>query len=601
MTNGTLLNAWEAFENSGTQHTSLCQTALFHYTLPGLGGHKPTKRRLGSKEITAALKTLASIPISSDIGDHLREAQKQTFDLLKTPKKRQRQLRYYINQFIDWCTKNQFFPSSIKAPEEKPLYTFYPNKVSYVKTTNRTKNNKFAFSFDVADYAAEPLQPEQIEQCIQRISAELTSFKKYQIQQTRVREATTNKNEKHLKQILGWLYREKGFPLAKISLSILVPFIRLNFQMREFTSEENPWLAKIIAEAKALESIKDEAKRLVNSMEEFFGWLENPPSIGTRQLYTDALIAYAKYIYRSETDKTMALNFEDIPIINRLKVFHKEVGNDKKKTSTSSHKYLPWHEVLEVLEKLRFEANLETYKRGKRQNKRLLSTQAKSLQDFVLLGFFALVPPSRQRVIRELELGRTLKYGIFEHGRFTPFEKMANPTEAKYYVHLLPEDYKTGDSYGEWLGEFPNTEFPDGSKFYDYLNRWLFQGYQEANGEWHGMRELIAAQEEKTIFVRELVGKAHEIKSMSEQIRNIFIRWTGVPIAPHDLRHIYRSYIDRPTTGATTEERESAAFWMRHSKQMAEETYSHLECEEKLWAGAQLSARINQSLIGTPK
>jgi hypothetical protein len=156
-----------------------------------------------------------------------------------------------------------------------------------------------------------------------------------------------------------------------------------------------------------------------------------------------------------------------------------------------------------VLEKIRFEANLKTHKDGKYQRKRSLLTQAKSLQRFVLLGLFALVPPSRQRVIRELELGRTLKYGIFEHGRFIPFEKMANPSEAKYYVHLQPEDYKTGDSYGEWLGEFPNTEFPDGSKFYDYLNRWLFQCYQDANSEWHGMRELIAAPGVKTVFVRD--------------------------------------------------------------------------------------------------
>lgn len=453
----------------------------------------------------------------------------------------------------------------------------------------------------MSDYAAEPLQREQIQQHLQRINAELASFKKYQLQQIRVREVSAKKSETYLKLILGWFYREKGVFLAEISLSKLVPFIKLNFQTREFASEENPWLSKIIFEAKALDNIKDEAKRLVNLMEEFFGWLEHPPSPATKQIYIDALIAYSKYVYRSETDKTMALNFEDIPITNRLKVFHKEVGNGKKNNSRSSQKYLLWHEVLIVLKKLRFEADLKTRKSGKYKSKRSLPAQAKSLQNFVLLGFFVLVPPSRQRVIRELELGRTLKYGIFEHGRFTPFEKMANPSEAKYYIHLQSEDYKTGDSYGEWLGEFPNAEFPDGSKFYDYLNRWLFQGYQDANSEWHGMRELIAAQEEKTIFVKEQRGKAHDVDSMSTQIRSIFTRWTGVPLTPHDLRHLYRTYIDCPATGAAPEERESAAFWMRHSKQMAEDGYSHLECEQKLWAGAQMIERLNQQLLNGKK
>jgi hypothetical protein len=608
MSNETLLNVWEAFEISAPKDICSYQTALFRFTLPGLGGRKPTGARLTSKEIAAAHKTLASISISPDMGDRLREAQKQTFELLNTPKERQRQPRYYINQFDNWAIKNQFFPSA-SLPEEELQYTFYPHKINRIKTTNRRKSKKFTFSFDVSDYAAEPLQPEQIQQHFQRINAEFADFKKYQLQQSR--EVTANNYETDLKRILGWLYREEGVSLAEISLSKLVPLIRLNFHLTEFESKEKSLkkslkkslekalLAKIMAEATALQNIKYEAKKLVDLMEKFFGWLENPPSSKTRKSYIEALIAYSKYVYRSETDKTMALNFEDIPITNRLKVFHKEVENGKKKNSQSSHKYLPWFEVLGVLEKLRFEAELKVAKQGKYKIKRSLLAQAKSWQIFVLLGFFILVPPSRQRVIRELELGRTLKYGTFEHGRFTPVEKMTNPSEAKYYIHLQPEDYKTGDTYGVWLGEFPNTEFPDGSKFYDYLNRWLFQGYQDANGEWHGMRELIAAQEEKTIFVREQVGKAHDEKTMGRHIRNIFTRWAGVAITPQDLRHLYRTYIDDPATGATKQERESAAYWMRHSSQIAKIIYSHLNNEQKLRAGAQMSERLNQQLLGS--
>jgi hypothetical protein len=137
--------------------------------------------------------------------------------------------------------------------------------------------------------------------------------------------------------------------------------------MREFASEENRYLSKIIAEAEALDSIKDEAKRLVNLMKSFLDGSKIHHLAGTKQTYIEALIAYSKYVYRSETDKTMALNFEDIPITNRLKVFHKEVENGKKNNSNSSQKYLPWQEVLEVLEKIRFEASLETSKNGKYQ------------------------------------------------------------------------------------------------------------------------------------------------------------------------------------------------------------------------------------------
>lgn len=595
MNSRTLRDAWNAFEYSSPKDLSLYQSALFRFSLPGLGGRKPSGARLTSKEIAASLKILASISISSDIEERLREAQKETFALLNTPKKRQRQLRYYLNQFIDWNIKKEFFPSA-KLSEEKSQYIFYPKKTNHIKT-RKPREKKFSFSFNVNDYVAEPLQSEQLQQHLQRINQEFISFRKYQTTNQDNREPTAEKHERQLKLILGWFYREKSVPLAEISLNKLVPFIRLDFQIREFDFEENPWLSQIIAKAKALENIKDEARHLVDVMREFFGWLRHTPSIGTKQLYIDALIAYAKYVYRHETDETMAVNFEDIPIINRLRVFHNEVKSSKRSNSNIHNKYLPWTDVLDVIKGLRLEADLETIKAGNQRINRALSAKAKSLQDFVLLGFFVLIPPSRQRVIRELELGRTLKYGIFFNGQFTPVEKMTNSSEAKYYIHLQPEDYKTGDIYKEWIGEFPNTEFPDGSKFYDYLNRWLFRGYQDKNGDWHGMREVIAAPSVKTVLVGENLGKPYDIRRMGQKIKNIFTRWTGVPISPQDLRHLYRTYIDDPATGATAEEKESAAFWMRHSSRTAKKIYSHLKCEQKLRLGAQMSQRLNQQLL----
>jgi hypothetical protein len=596
MNNGTLLDVWESFENSGSKDISLYQSALFRFTLPGLGGCKPSGARLSSKEIAAALKTLTSIAISPDIEIKLREAQKQTFALLNTPKERQRQPRYYLNQFIDWSLKSNFFPSA-KLPEEKQDYIFYPEIIKKIRITNRKQSNKFTFSFDAGDYATERLQPEQVQQHLQRISEEFTSFEKYLSTVHGNRQRTIENRVAYLQLFLGWFYREKGVSLSEISLSKLVPFIRLNFKMNEFDSEESPLLSRMIANAKAQDNIRDEANRLVNLMEEFFLWLENPPSLCSKHMYIDALIAYSKCVYRHETDETMALNFEDIPLINRLRVFHRKAENCKNKNSYSLSKHIPWHEVLDVLEKLRFEANLQTIKGNNSRKERGLSPRAKSLQEFVLLGFFTLVPPSRQRPIRELELGRTLKYGTFENGRFTSAEKMANPSEAKYYIHLQPEDYKTGDTYDEWLGEFPNTEFSDGSKFYDYLNRWLFRGYQDENGEWHGMREVIAARGEKTVFVKHIAGNSHCGKSMHKKITNIFTRWTGVPISPHDIRHIYRTYIELPETGATEQEKESAAYWMRHSSQTAKQTYSHLNNQQKLQAGAQMGERLNRQLL----
>jgi hypothetical protein len=604
VSNRTLLNVFENFENScDTKQISLCQSALFRFTLPGLGGRKPSGSRLTSKERDTGRKTLDSISITAETEERLREAQKQTFILLNIPKERQRQPRFYLNQFIEWAIKNEFFPS-FDLPEENKESTSYAKKIYQVKATNRVGTpKKFIFSFEPNNYANEPLNIEQIQHHLNRIKEELTRFENYQITIPQNRAITIKKYIRVLQLILGWLYRERNIPLAELSLNKLVPLVELNPRMSEFSNDENPWLSQIIAKAKALEQIKDKAHYLVDLMMKFFSWLNHPPLYRTKQSYVDALIAYSKYVYQNETDKTMALNFEDIPIVNRLKVFHRELKTGKKHTSSNlNNKYLPWSDVINVLEKLKFEANLETRKKGARRVKYSLLSRAKSLQNFVLLGFFTLVPPPRQRVVRELELGRTLKYGLFENGRFLPVGRMANSSEAKYYIHLQPEDYKTGDSYGEWLGEFPNVEFGDGSKFYDYVNRWLFQGYQDKeSGKWHGMRDLVASAGEKTVFVTSTAKRSHDETSMCKVVKRIFVRWTGVSISPHDLRKLYRTYIDNPETGTSTEERESAAFWMRHSSEMAKEVYSHLNCEQKLQLGAQMSERLNRQLLNHKK
>jgi len=599
MDNRTLLNVFEYFENShSSKDVSLIQSALFRFTLPGLTGRKPSGGRLTSKEIAAIRKTLDSILISPDIGERLRQAQEQTFKLLNTPKERKRQPRSYLNQFIEWATNNRYFPFvEPSTPEEE--YSFRnPRKICSKAPNTLALREKFTFSFEVNDYTQEPLDVEQIQQHLDRVKEEVDTFKKYLVTIQGNRASSAGLHGVYLERILGWLYKEMNVPLSEISLSKLVPFINLNPRINKFSHEENALLSQMLAKAQAQEEIKDEANNLVDLMVDFFSWLKHSPAFKTKQIYIEALMAYSKYVYRNETDKTMALNFEDIPIVNRLKVFHKEIGVRNKQTSSSSSntKYLPWSEIVSVLEKLRFEADLETITQ---KRKRRLRPRAISLQKFVLLGFFVLVPPPRQRVIRELELGRTLKYGLFENGRFTPSEKMDNPSEAKYYIHLQPEDYKTGDIYGEWLGEFPNVEFPDGSTFYAYLNRWFFQGHQDTESKkWYGMRQVIASEGERTVFVTERAGIMNQSKSIWGTITNIFIRWKGVAINPHELRHLYRTHIDDPATGATSEEKESAAYWMRHSSETASKIYSHLNSEQKLRAGAQLSERLNQQFLG---
>lgn len=578
--NRTLLDAWEAFEASTAKYISLYRTALFRYTLVGMGGIKPRGARLTTKEVNSLIKTMASISITPDIADLLKAGQQKAFEILKASKSEHRKQKSYLLTFIDWCVeKGYFLDLSATKHEEKP-YVFYPQKIERTHVTSRRGLNvKIIFSFDPLDYQDESLLPQEIGYHLQRIQREILKFTDYLVKSLGVRQVSAELHQRHIQRILGWLYRSKSVPLAELSFTTIVPFVKLDYSIDEFLDKPHAYQSLILAKAEALDSIKFKAKKLVSLLEGFFNSLQYTPSSKTRQAYISSVISLAKFLYKDETDETMAVDFGDIPLINKLRVFERKTNSKK----PSTIQYLPWHEVLSVLEKLRFEADLKKSAKYKRP----LSAQAKSLQNFLILGFLSLVPPSRQRVIRELELGRTLKYGLFKDGRFIPSGQLSSLGEAKYYIHLLPQDYKTGDIYGEWLGEFPNTEFSDGSRFYDYLNQWLFGG----------MRDVIAGKSTQTVFVGDKAGTSLSTGVFTRKIRHIFTRWTGIPMPPKDLRHCFRTYIDDPATGATEQERESAAYWMRHSTKTAARTYSHLSNEQKLRAGFQLSSRINQEAL----
>jgi hypothetical protein len=66
-------------------------------------------------------------------------------------------------------------------------------------------------------------------------------------------------------------------------------------------------------------------------------------------------------------------------------------------------------------------------------------------------------------------------------------------------------------------------------------------------------------------------------------------------VSPHTLRIIFRSYVKEK--GASPQELESVAFWMKPDLRTAEKTYTFLECSTKLKAGAALADRINSEIF----
>ena len=338
--------------------------------------------------------------------------------------------------------------------------------------------------------------------------------------------------------------------------------------------------AKIIAQEKAKEAA-EQALSLLNGYLDFTGSGPN-----RKIIIIGAFINVAKYVYRDQTDHENSTDFEDIPVIKRLRIKRRELSKAAKITPPIIPHYcksVSWNQALEVLEKLRLEADIKNleYKLSTgyiRSRKRYDTGIAESLQRFLLLGFMVLMPPDRSRTFQELTVGRTLKFGSYKSNRFIMASEMSNLSDAMWYIHLLPEDYKTGKAYKEWWGQVPNVTFKDGKSFYQYIELWLtkYRSCLQPNHDFFFTR-----------FTNKTPQKSHNINSI---IKTIFLKFTVKPVTPKELRKMYVTYLK--DTGASEAELEAAATWMHHSRYMQKMVYDAQEQQAKLAPIMALNERI---------
>jgi hypothetical protein len=178
------------------------------------------------------------------------------------------------------------------------------------------------------------------------------------------------------------------------------------------------------------------------------------------------------------------------------------------------------------------------------------------------------LPPNRPRTSYELEIGRTFIYGVCAGEEIIPVEKMSNPQNAKWYIHLTRDDYKTGKIYGTWNAEVPNISFPNGKTLYWYIERWLTWG-----------RELHQKVEHNFFFRGTVSYKPLDSNNWRNRIVNIFEERIGIPVSPKEFRKMYVTFLK--DSGASEAELEGAAWMMQHSRLMQSKIYDQQDKANK--------------------
>jgi hypothetical protein len=436
------------------------------------------------------------------------------------------------------------------------------------------------------------------------LDAEIRQFVKFLKHRMHLRTVTVEKDVSTLLRFLGWLHRKHDVPLQDLRITTIIPFIKLKFKLGDFKDTDGNFDRMALRNAKvaALEDLEAVTEDVRQQIQQFLADATLSPAAAIG--YITGFINVAKYVYQHETQffKPTKSGFADISLVESLRALRYEfdvaLRNNPKTVIPRERRLVSWLDILEVVEKLRVEAELR-HRFQVRRDRPLQSGQpgisrikrtelaiATSFQKFLILAIMTATPPGRPRDYRELELGRTFVQGTLRNGVFIPRKEMKDPTQAQWWIHLMPEDYRTGKCYGEWRGQLPNIQFANDRTLYQYIEEWLTR--------WR----LVFRPNHQCLFTQHN-GKVLSANSFSNKVQTMIFRFTGTRVNPHSLRHAYVTYLR--ANGATEEEMEGTAAFMRHSRKTQARIYDQVDLQDKLAPGKALAQSIAESFFSDYK
>lgn len=580
-----------------TNVVSLARTAVLGYTVPGWGGPGRQGKRMTPAEIEAALKFLDTLPL---IQLHqASQAQAQSFIDGKVTPQIEKTNRYQLARFLDWVDEQGWLKREQAATPDKAtearseVYRHSFNiahsqgkpSLKHLTLTQRTRRPDFGLKTD-------EMNP--------RLKAEFEALAQFGAQHLIHRPATITTNLSFLRRMLGWLHQYRQIPLDELALTSLIPYTPLQVSLKEIQAEcadeEEEALQKLLLRRERCKELAEEQARKAEQLwEDYCAFYSNAPA--TLAATLQALISVAKYLYRYDTENTASKSgYSDVPIMRRLRqklIAVNKLRRSKPKEIPFKKRSISWGAVLDVLKQQQAKYEEQFYysvremegKVQKQKQIRRATAIACDLQLLLVLCFFTVIPPVRNRTICELELGRTLIRGAIEDGGLIPIEKMARPELAQWHLRLEPEDYKTGAAYGAYYASIEDVELANGQTFYGLLQTWL-----------ETYRPLFKPQHNQVfIKVRTTMGATPgdpiTYRNLTSWVKYLFYKHTGVPVVPQSLRKMYVTHLKN--CGASEAELDAAAKAMHHSRAMQSAEYDEQDLRDKI---APISA-FNQKLF----
>lgn len=566
---------------------SMLKSALVRFCIPFLGGPKPKGLRASQLEISEGINFLKEVPTSQIC--LLPTISEQAFDSLEVNGQTKRNARSHIKAFVAWAVECNYCKE--KPIEEKQLLIERFHAPSgqarrdwhgpYKGYLGKTKKKPFALC--AKKKGGELLFPDDYVN--EKLKEEIEEFKKHYSEKVRPR--TVEDGVVKIFQMLGWLHRFKKIPLESLSLNCIVDYTPL---FRPVTQKgikmDDILLEKALARQKGMQKAEESIEQFKEFMSFLGGHIESKCS------YMRLLSSVAAFIYRKDYDNDDYPEWKDTPIAVKIRKLSLHYYRESEKSAPSvphHRKSTSWITALQVLEKtrLRFKQEMRqsvTMRDGVQKRKRTDWARGQDLQDFLSLAFMILMPPLRSRCYYEMRIEDTLVYGAWDGSSFIPSNKIKDHSQTRWYLHLMPEDYKTGDRYGEYWLEVINQKFADGTTFYEYIEEWIYQ--------W---RELRGEPQHSYFFLGYHDNQPLNHAGWCGRIKKMFVREVDVPVSPKELRKMFVTFLKDSEVSESV--LEAAACAQQHSRKTQSYIYDEQSKRKKIQPVLDFTQNCNNQVL----
>lgn len=603
--------------NNSSQQARSLKSLLIRRFVPSKGGPMPNGKRANSNEQKLALNYLKLLSVHEF--HPLIEIVEATFE--NDEQDNARKARNVLNKFLaklnEWGLLNTQTSNDI-GPEDCIQFNLFHNASGEARKDWHNKNGRHHTNRygqkkkkPYALMAMKATKTQNVKETVQvypddYINLELEQDFRELAQYRRANSKGTRKDEEaKIRQILGWLHRCQSFPLADLRLTSIITYMKLSSSLLNFlppgldlmtvtekdldlSTYKDFALQRVLLEEKANLICSQDMERI----QAYLNWLDVKPDSNLK--YIDIFVLVSRFLYRKEIGTKDHPDSSSIPILRELSRLRKQYEKESKSLpkSVPQHiKSLPWERCIEVLEQLRirYETKMtvsrsKRCKKGYEKKKRTPYALATDLQLLLSAAFTILIPPDRSRTYYELELGKTFVFGVADGRSFIPVDKLENPSQARWFIHLEIGDYKTSKKYGTYWAPMPNTLFPGGKCLYQYIEEWLTWG-----------RTCFRPIDHEFFFRGASDCQPLNHSDWCQRITDLFERESGVAVPPKEFRKIFISYLkSRKATGA---ELEAARIAQHHSRKMQDEVYDCQEQIEKIQPIYEFNTKVTQAVF----